>query len=69
MNFNFEKAKKIYEKEFEKGKKVAKDLEKEADETGDDAYTKLEKLADLKTKGVITEEEFTAQKKKLLDSM
>jgi len=29
----------------------------------------LEKLADLRKKGVITEEEFTARKKELLDKM
>ena len=32
----------------------------------DDVATQLEKLADLKTKGVLTEEEFAAQKAKLL---
>ncbi len=68
-NFNFDKAKEIYEKEFETGKKVAKEMEKEkenATDEGESIYTKIEKLADLKEKGVITEEEFTEQKKRLL---
>lgn len=34
----------------------------------DDAYTKLEKLNDLKGRGIITEEEFAAEKKKILES-
>jgi hypothetical protein len=34
----------------------------------DDVYTKLEKLNDLKDRGIITEEEFAAEKKKLLES-
>tara|TARA_R110002049_G_scaffold130820_6_gene289321 strand:+ start:3087 stop:3230 length:144 start_codon:yes stop_codon:yes gene_type:complete len=41
-----------------------------ADKTGetDDVYTKLEKLNDLKNRGIITEEEFNAEKKQLLES-
>jgi hypothetical protein len=34
----------------------------------DDIYTKLEKLNELKDRGIITEEEFAAEKKKLLES-
>ena len=72
LNFNFEKAKKIYEREFEKGKKVAKDMEKKKDkmepEEGD-VFDKLEKLAQLKDKGVISEQEFAEQKKKLLSEL
>ncbi len=79
MNFNFDKARKLYEREFEKGKKVAKEMEKEVNkrektqtdggEDGDDVYTRLEKLAALKKKGVINEEDFEAQKKRLLDEI
>jgi uncharacterized protein (DUF697 family) len=72
MNFNFDKAKDIYQKEFEKGKQVAKDIEKEKSKTEpdpDDVYAKLEKLASLKAKGVISEEEFSTQKKRLLDQI
>lgn len=43
------------------------------DETGnadepDDVYTKLEKLNDLKERGIITEEEFAAEKRQLLEA-
>lgn len=72
MDFNFEKAKEIYEREFETGKKVAKEMERKK-ETGtvkeDDVYTKLEKLANLKAKGVISEEDFNDQKKRLLANL
>ena len=34
----------------------------------DDVYSKLEKLNDLKERGIITEEEFAAEKKQLLES-
>lgn len=34
----------------------------------DDVYTKLEKLSDLKDRGIITQEEFDAEKKQLLES-
>lgn len=71
-DFNFDKAREIYEREFEKGKKVAKDVENESNTNAEedvDIYSKLEKLAKLKAKGVITEEDFLAQKKRLLDSL
>lgn len=35
--------------------------------TGDDLYTKLNKLADLKERGILTQDEFDAEKKKLLN--
>ncbi len=34
----------------------------------EDVYTKLDKLNDLKERGIITEEEFETEKKKLLES-
>lgn len=72
MDFNFDKAKEIYEEEFEKGKEFAKDLEKKVksdDVLEDDPYDKLEKLAALRDKGVISEEDFVEQKKRILDSI
>jgi hypothetical protein len=35
--------------------------------TSDDVYSKLEKLNELRKKGILTDEEFTAEKKKLLN--
>lgn len=37
-------------------------------ETPDDVYTKILKLDDLRKRGLITDEEFDAEKKKLLES-
>lgn len=36
---------------------------------GDDPYEQLERLADLRDKGIITDEEFAAKKKQILDDM
>lgn len=92
MNFNFDKAKEIYKREFERGKQVAKDMEKKKnsseeaepnhtsdnpeakekqptdvpDKKAEDVYIRLEKLAELHKKGVITDAEFEVQKKRLL---
>ena len=38
----------------------------EAEPGGDDVISKLERLAELRAKGVLSEEEFQAQKAKLL---
>ena len=51
---------------------VASKLEKEkkaSKTSSDDVINKLEKLAQLKEKGVITEEDFEAQKQKLLEQL
>ena len=40
----------------------------EADPEEDDYITQLERLAELKDKGILTEEEFQAQKKQILDA-
>ncbi len=55
----FEKAKKLIEDEMYKSKSSQTHKVSELDE--------LEKLADLKKKGIITEKEFQAKKKKILD--
>lgn len=91
FDFNLDKAKKIFEQELEKGKKVAQELEKmrhsmqegekeeEVHETANqepgkaekakEVFDQLERLAALRDKGVVTEEEFQEQKDKLLDSL
>jgi uncharacterized protein (DUF697 family) len=63
-NLDVEAAKKSYATEFEEGKKVAKKASE--NKGGKDVFEKLEKLGELKTKGVITEAEFEAKKAKLL---
>jgi uncharacterized protein (DUF697 family) len=88
-NFDSGTARKLYEEEFERGKKVAqkwKDeyFSKEAkNETPsanpaanagtaaptEDVFAKLEKLNDLRVKGIITEDEFNAKKQVLLSAI
>ena len=48
------------------GETVEKKVEKK-ESSEEDVFAQLEKLASLKDKGIITEEEFAEKKKKLLD--
>jgi hypothetical protein len=63
----------LYKEQFEKGKKVVEDLknEKPADggntSTATDVVSRLKALAELKEQGILSEEEFTAMKKKILE--
>ena len=63
-DLNVEKAKQMYEAEYERGKEVAKEAGNH--KGSKDVFEKLDKLGALKTKGVITEAEFEAKKKDLL---
>ena len=58
-------ARRAYEEELERGKRVAADLSSQKK----DGLDKLERLGKLKEKGVISPEEFEVQKKRVLDSM
>jgi uncharacterized protein (DUF697 family) len=66
-NLNVDAAKATYEKAYEEGKQVAKEAS-EKKEAGD-VFQKLEKLGELKQKGVISEAEFEAKKKDLLGQL
>lgn len=69
-DFNAEKAKKQYQEEFEKGKDFSIRTEKEqktsSAQNKEDIFAALERLNQLKEKGVLSEEEYQAQKAKLL---
>ncbi|MCP5052459.1 MAG: DUF697 domain-containing protein [bacterium] len=72
FDFNLEKSKEIYKEKFEKGKEYASELRKKrkkAKKTQDDIFQKLEKLAEMKEKGIVTEEEFETQKQRLLERL
>ena len=58
-------AKRRYEEELERGKRVAEGLRGEKK----DVIDKLERLAKLHEKGVLSDEEFEAQKKRVLSSV
>lgn len=57
-----EEARKLFKKEFRKGRSYARILRHEEH----DVYEQLEKLGALKEKGILTEEEFEEKKKSLL---
>jgi len=78
LDFDPKRLKKMYNEKFEKGKKVAEQIKKdnerkrEAAEQAAEGKTsgkmvdKLRELAELRKEGLISEEEFTAMKKKLI---
>lgn len=68
LNLDLEWAKQAYKEAFEQGKSVASKLEKDK-ATSKNVIETLEKLGELKERGVITEEEFEAQKEKLLERL
>ncbi|MFQ5568296.1 MAG: DUF697 domain-containing protein [Rhodothermales bacterium] len=72
-DIDLDKAREAYEEAFEEGKEVVETLEEEKQNAemdgSEDVLEKLEKLAALREKGVVTEEEFEAQKQKLLDRL
>ena len=63
---DMERAKRAYGKAFERGKEFVANL-KGKEKALKDVYESLEDLGKLKEQGIITEEEFDAQKQKLLD--
>jgi uncharacterized protein (DUF697 family) len=73
LDFDPERLRKLYKEQFEKGKKVVEDLKNENPSTGgnpstaSDVVSRLKALAELKEQGILTEEEFTAMKKKILE--
>ncbi len=68
LNIDFDWAKGIYKEKFEQGKQYVSDLEDEQKDSKD-VFEALEKLGNLKEKGVITEEDFEVQKQKLLNRL
>ena len=77
-DIDLDEAKEAYDVAFEEGKEAVEEMEKEKakeeetaeqSETSDDVLQALEKLGELKEKGILTDAEFKAQKKKLLDRL
>ena len=78
-DIDMDEAQAAYDEAFEEGKEVVEELEKEkkakekaaaeAPETTDDILEQLEKLGALKEKGVLSEDEFEEQKRKLLERL
>ena len=79
-NFNVSDAREVFKKEFEKGKEFAEKLRQQQKGSGNSSkesstdtssviFEKLRQLGELREKGIVTEEEFQIQKKKLLDQL
>ena len=72
LDFDPGRLKKYYDEKFEKGKEVAKEIQKqqatkEKSSSASTAIDKLKELADMKESGVLTNEEFEKMKKKIID--
>ena len=78
LDFDASRLKKMYNEKFEKGKQVAEQIKKEQEakrkaadqamenKTSGKVVDKLRELAELRKEGLITEEEYSAMKKKLI---
>lgn len=73
LDFDISRIKRMYDESFEKGKDVARDIHKEQEEqkkkaeaADSDPLVRIKELADLKEKGLLTDEEYDALKKKLI---
>ncbi len=67
---DLDQAKRAYEEHLAKGKEVAARLAKEKGDTSEsNVFDKLEKLKKLRDQGVITAEDFEAQKQRLLGTL
>lgn len=68
VDIDLNSARKTYDDALERGKRVVGDLEDRENESKD-VYSSLERLSDLKQKGVITDEEFEAKKREMLERL
>jgi uncharacterized protein (DUF697 family) len=66
LDFDIQQAKKAYEDAYEKGKSYVSDLEDNKEKAAD-VYQTLEKIGKLRDQGILSEEEFQAKKKELLE--
>ena len=72
LDFDPARFKKYYDEKFEKGKEIAKDMQKQQEKAQNNASAsslvdKIKELAEMKEKGLINDEEFEALKKKIIN--
>ena len=67
LDFDPERLRKYYNEKFEKGKEVADELRKKQENIANTAMEKLKELVEMKTAGLLTDEEFEAMKKKIIE--
>ncbi|NJN35629.1 MAG: DUF697 domain-containing protein [Saprospiraceae bacterium] len=68
-NFDLKNSKKVYEEELKNGKTVANEVVQTKAEASDDIVVRLKKLAELRDAGVLSDDEFSQMKAKLLAQM
>ena len=68
VDIDLDSARRTYDEALESGKRVVGDL-KNREAESKDVFSSLERLSDLKQKGVITEEEFEAKKREMLERL
>ena len=71
LDFDPQRLKNYYNEKFEKGKQVAEDMRKKQENVSksaeaSSAVDKLKELVDMKSAGILTEEEFETMKKKII---
>jgi uncharacterized protein (DUF697 family) len=75
LDFDPERLKKYYDEKFEKGKEVVEEIKKEKEtskkdespiESNNDIINQLKEIGEMKSSGLISEEEYTALKKRIL---
>lgn len=73
LDFDPKRLSRYYDEMFEKGKEIARQMKSEEQEmptqeaVEEDVITRLQKLAELKDNGVLTDEEFQLMKKRILE--
>ena len=68
VDIDLDSARKTYDEALESGKRVVGDL-KNREAESKDVFSSLERLSDLRQKGVISEEEFEAKKREMLERL
>jgi hypothetical protein len=68
IDIDLNSARKSYDEALKRGKRVVGDLKNREGESKD-VFTSLERLSDLRQKGVITDEEFEAKKREMLERL
>ncbi|MDE2717618.1 MAG: DUF697 domain-containing protein [Chloroflexota bacterium] len=68
IDIDLDSARKTYDEALESGKRVVGDL-KNREAESKDVFSSLERLSDLRQKGVISEEEFEAKKREMLERL
>lgn len=68
-DFDLLTARRVYESAFQEGQKVYEEVKQQKASASDDVYEQLRKLYELHQAGILTDEEYQAQKQKILERL